>query len=173
MNKKACVRVSLILVSALLIIGCRGQKAEPAVVKKGDTVKVNYTGRLDDGTVFDSSQGRAPLQFTVGTGSVIQGFDEGVLGMKTGESRTVKILVDKAYGPYRQDLVLRVPLDQFPAGTKPQVGQQYQVANGNQAMVVKVIAVSDKEVTLDGNHPLAGKNLTFDITVVEIQPSKS
>jgi FKBP-type peptidyl-prolyl cis-trans isomerase 2 len=103
---------------------------------------------------------------------MIQGFDEAVVGMKVGETKTVKIPPEKGYGAYRQDLVFKVSPDQFPGGTKPKVGEQYQAGNGAQVMTVKVIAVDDKEVTLDANHQLAGKNLNFDITMVEIKPGK-
>jgi len=143
-----------------------------AAVKTGDTIKVNYTGKLNDGSVFDSSQGRSPLEFKVGSGQLIKGFDEGVIGMKVGETKTVKIPADKAYGPYRQELLIKATPEQFPSGTKPQVGQQFQINNAGQTMVVKVIAVTDKEITLDANHALAGKELTFEITVVEIQAAK-
>jgi len=133
-------------------------------VKDGDTVKVHYTGTLNDGTVFDSSEGRDPLEFTLGQGQLIPGFEKTVLGMASGESRTVTIPAEEAYGPYRDEMVLAVPRSQFPADMKPELGMQLQVGQDDgQGMVVTITGLSDEEVTLDANHPLAGKELTFTI----------
>jgi peptidylprolyl isomerase len=138
--------------------------------KKGDTVKVNYTGKFEDGTVFDSSEGREPLEFTVGEGEVIEGFDEGVVGMSPGDSKTVTITMDKAYGPHRADRVLAVNRNEFPPNIEPEVGQQYEIEQPNgMAVAVTVTDVSEDAVTLDANHPLAGEDLTFDIQLVEIE----
>lgn len=155
------------LAGIFLVGGCNGGDLKSTEAKAGDTVKVDYTGKLDDGTVFDSSKGRTPLEFTVGAGQMIKGFDEAIPGMKVGETKTVKILADKAYGPYQPELVGKVPISNFPPSITPTVGQKLQLSNG---MPVKVTAVSDTEVTLDANHELAGKDLTFDITLVEIIP---
>ncbi len=133
-------------------------------VKDGDTVKVHYTGTLEDGTVFDSSEGRDPLEFTLGQGQLIPGFEKTVLGMTSGEARTVTIPAEDAYGPYRDEMILAVPCEQLPADMKPEVGMQMQVGQEEgQGMVVTIIKITDKEVTLDANHPLAGKSLTFNI----------
>lgn len=137
--------------------------------QSGDTVRVHYTGKLDDGTVFDSSRGRDPLEFTLGEGRVIPGFETAVSGLEPGASRTVTIPVDQAYGQKRDDLMLQVPRAQFPPNIDPQVGQQLQMHQGQgQPLIVTVTAVSDETVTLDANHPLAGKDLTFDLELVEI-----
>ncbi len=144
-----------------------------AQVKKGDKVKVNYTGKLDDGTVFDSSEGRSPLEFTVGSGQVIKGFDEGVEGMEVGETRTVHIPVDKAYGESRKDLVVEVKRAELPPNIEFQVGQQYQITRpGGQPMVVTVKDTDEDKITLDGNHPLAGEDLNFDITLESVEAKK-
>ena len=137
--------------------------------KEGDTVRVHYTGTLGDGSVFDTSAEREPLQFTIGAGAVIPGFEQGVLGMKLGESKTITIPADQAYGPYREELVWVVERDQLPAGMEPAVGQRLQTAQANgQIVVVTVINVSESTVTVDANHALAGKDLTFEIQLVEI-----
>ena len=133
-------------------------------VKNGDTVKVHYTGTLADGTVFDSSLEREPLEFTLGEGQLIPGFEKTVLGMSAGESRTVTIPAEEAYGPYREEMVLEVPRTQLPADMQPQGGMQLQVGEEQgEGMVVQITQVSDTNITLDANHPLAGKDLTFNI----------
>lgn len=140
-----------------------------AQAKKGDKVKVHYTGKLDDGTVFDSSAGREPLEFVVGAGQMIPGFDRGVDGMNAGESRTVRISSDDAYGPHHDEMVIRVGRDEFPPEIAPAVGDQLQMRHeSGQIVMVTVTEVGDAEVTLDANHPLAGKDLTFDIELVEV-----
>lgn len=140
-----------------------------AQAKLGDTVKVHYTGKLDDGTVFDSSVNYEPLEFSLGTGSVIPGFEQAVLGMNSGESKTVTIPVDQAYGPHREELVLAVDRQQFPPGLEVEVGQQLQMQQENgQVLPVIITDMSDTTVTLDANHPLAGEDLIFDIQLVEI-----
>ncbi len=135
----------------------------------GDTVQVHYTGTLEDGTVFDTSINRAPLQFTIGDGQIIPGFEQAVIGMNPGESKTTKVPADKAYGPHYEEMVLVVDRDQFPEHLKPEVGQQLQMRQPDgQTIVVAVTDVSESSVTLDANHPLAGKDLTFDIQLIEI-----
>jgi peptidylprolyl isomerase len=137
--------------------------------KSGDTVKIHYTGRLNDGTVFDSSAGRDPLEFTLGSGQVIPGFDAGVDGMQVGESKTVEIPNDQAYGPHYAEMVATVGRDQLPEGMNPEIGDQLQVQQPNgQPVMVVVTASDDASITIDGNHPLAGKDLIFDIELVEI-----
>ena len=139
-----------------------------AEAKSGDTVRVHYTGTLGDGQVFDSSQGREPLEFTLGAGQVIPGFDEAVTGMQPGEEKSVTIPVDEAYGQRRPEMMGTVPRQQFPPEIQPAVGQQLQMSQGGQNFVVTVTEVTDSEVTLDANHPLAGQDLTFQLELVEI-----
>lgn len=137
--------------------------------KPGDTVKIHYTGKLEDGTVFDSSMNREPLEFKLNGGQVIPGFEQAVVGMMPGESKTQKIPMDQAYGPYRSEMVIEVSRQQLPADLQPEVGQQLQVQQPNgQAVPVFITEVTDATVTLDANHPLAGEDLTFDIQLVEI-----
>jgi peptidylprolyl isomerase len=136
--------------------------------KAGDTVRVHYTGTLDDGTEFDSSAGREPLEFTLGAGQVVPGFDAAVTGMRIGERKTVTIPAAEAYGEPRQELLLTVPRAQVPPNVQPRVGQRLQVGRGDQAFPVVVHEVTDEHVVLDGNHPLAGQDLTFALELVEI-----
>jgi peptidylprolyl isomerase len=140
-----------------------------AQAKPGDTVKVHYTGKLDDGTVFDSSANRDPLEFTIGSGSIIPGFERAVVGMSKGESKTEVIPTTEAYGPYQEEMVVTIDRQQMPPEISPEVGQQLHIQqpDGNVLPVI-VTDVSDGTVTLDANHPLAGENLTFDIRLVEI-----
>jgi FKBP-type peptidyl-prolyl cis-trans isomerase 2 len=138
-------------------------------VKSGDTVKVHYHGRLTDGTVFDSSQGRDPLEFEVGNGMVIKGFDNGVLGMVVGDKRTIEIPVEDAYGPEDPQMIMDFPVDRFPQDMKPEVGMQLNMSNGSgQNFPVVIREVKDDTVILDANHPLAGEDLIFDLELVEI-----
>ncbi len=140
-----------------------------AQVKTGDTVKVQYTGKLDDGTVFDSSTDKEPLEFKVGEGRMIPDFEQAVIGMKPGESKTFKITSENAYGPYRQEMVMEFKKKDLPEGLDPKVDQRLQVQpSGGQPFVVIVKEVSEESVTLDGNHPLAGKDLTFSIELSQI-----
>jgi peptidylprolyl isomerase len=140
-----------------------------AQAKSGDTVRINYTGRLDDGTVFKTSCGYKPLKFRIGKSSLIPAFQETVVGMKPGNSRTVKIAACEAYGPRHEQMVATVNLNKFPENVKPSVGLELDICQLNgKVSLVKVIDVSECSVTLDANHPLAGKDLTFDIELVEI-----
>jgi peptidylprolyl isomerase len=140
-----------------------------AEAKTNDTVKVHYTGRLTDGTVFDSSIDREPLEFTIGQKSVIPGFEEGVVGMNAGETKTVSIASQNAYGPYLEDLVGTIKRAQIPPHIELQVGAvlQMQAPDGG-VTIVMIKALNGESVTLDANHPLAGKDLTFEINLVEI-----
>lgn len=139
-------------------------------VKNGDTVRVHYHGRLTNGTTFDSSEGRDPLEFTVGTGAVIKGFDNGVVNMTVGEKRTLNIPVEEAYGPKNDELIMEFPKANIPADLNPQVGMDLQMSNPQgQVFPVKVAAISNEFITLDANHPLAGEALIFDIELVEIK----
>ena len=134
----------------------------------GNTVKVHYTGRLVNGTEFDSSRDQSPLEFTIGSGQIIPGFEDALLGMSPGQSKTINIDAKDAYGPHREEMVMVVDRQSFPANIDPQVGQELQVRQAEQSLEVVVTQVSDEEVTLDANHPLAGQDLIFDIELVEI-----
>jgi peptidylprolyl isomerase len=137
--------------------------------KMGDRVRVHYTGRLDDGEVFDSSDGGTPLAFTVGDGQVIPGFEHGVIGMSPGDSRTVHIPSADAYGEHHADGVMQVPREEFPPELELETGSSVQGQQGDGSVVsFTITAVSDSMITLDANHPLAGKDLTFDLTLVSI-----
>jgi FKBP-type peptidyl-prolyl cis-trans isomerase 2 len=142
-------------------------------VKKGDTVKVHYHGKLNDGSTFDSSAGREPLEFEVGGGMVIPGFDDGVTGMTVGEKKTITIPADQAYGPKQEEMIMEFPRDRFPADMVPEVGMQLNMSNGSgQNFPVLIVEVKEESVMLDANHPLAGEDLTFDLELVEISGSK-
>ena len=137
--------------------------------QSGDVVSVHYSGRLDDGTPFDSSEGREPLSFTLGAGQVVAGFDEAVTGMEVGEEKTVRLEPDEAYGQRRDDLVLTVPTDAFPGDTTPDVGQGVRLGlQGGGALEAVVVDAAEESVTLDANHPLAGRALTFDLRLVDV-----
>lgn len=137
--------------------------------KNGDTVKVHYTGKLNDGSVFDSSENREPLEFQLGSGQLIPGFEKAVTGMTVGESTSVTIPANEAYGEVNDELILNVEKNRLPADIQPEIGMQLQVQQPNgQPVPVVISEVTDDHVKLDANHPLAGKELTFDIEVVEI-----
>ncbi len=137
--------------------------------KKGDSVKIHYTGTLEDGTVFDSSAGRDPLGFTLGDGQVIVGFEEAVLGMAIGDKKKVTIPSHKAYGEKNEELVIEVPRNQVPPDLNPEVDQKLQMGGPNgELVVVTVVAVTDEVVVLDANPPLAGKDLIFDLELMAI-----
>jgi len=140
-----------------------------AQAKEGDTVKVHYTGKLKDGTVFDQSAGKEPLEFTIGEGRVIPGFEEAVKWMEPGQSKTVEVSSEEAYGPRRDEMILQVDRSRLPEDLDPEVGQQLQSHQENgQTVILTVTDVSEQEVTLDANHPLAGQDLQFEIELVEI-----
>ncbi|MFC1902386.1 peptidylprolyl isomerase [Chloroflexota bacterium] len=140
------------------------------MLKDGNTVKVHYTGKLDDGTIFDSSVEREPLEFTIGTGQIISGFEGTVRGMQVGQVKTITIPAEEAYGPHNEDMVFVVERDKLPENLNPVVGERLEkrLENGNTAVLV-VIDFSDTTITLDANHPLAGKTLTFEIELLEIR----
>ena len=159
------ILLGIFLLGAILISGCNAAEA-----KNGDIVQVDYTGTLEDGTVFDTSVGGEPLEFTLGEGRMIPKFEEAVLGMKIGESKTVTILADDAYGQYRDDMVVVVNREDLPAGLDPEVGEQLQGPRPDGGTgICTVTNVTDTTVTVDFNPPLAGKNLTFEIELVSIQ----
>ena len=143
-----------------------------AEAQAGDNVKVHYTGKLEDGTVFDSSREGDPLGFTLGEGQVIPGFENAVVGMEAGQSHTATLAPDQAYGPRRDDLVIEIGKDQVPDGLDPQVGQNLQLTmQDGSPLPVVVTDVSGDTITLDANHPLAGQTLVFDIELVEVEES--
>lgn len=140
-----------------------------AKAASGNTVKVDYTGRLVDGTVFDSSEGREPLEFTLGTGQVIAGFDQGVEGMEVGETKTITIPCDDAYGPRQADLVAEIEKCAVPPDMVLSVGDMLHLQQPDgRAIAATVAEIKDGSVVLDANHPLAGQDLTFDVKLVEI-----
>ena len=137
--------------------------------KTGDKVKVHYHGRLTNGETFDSSDGRAPLEFEVGSGMVIKGFDDGVTGMSVGEKKTVNITFDEAYGPRNPEMIVEFPKERFPTDMELELGMPLMMNNGaGQQFQVVVSEIKDDIVILDANHPLAGQDLVFDIELVEI-----
>lgn len=136
---------------------------------EGDTVRVHYTGMLPDGTVLDSSRGGDPLQFTLGRGEVIPGIEHAVAGMAPGESKSIWVTADEAYGPHQDDLMLMVERSRFPEHIQPEPGQRLRMRRqGVPPVLVTVVDVMDDDVILDANHPLAGRDLTFDLELVEI-----
>ncbi|RMG71787.1 MAG: peptidylprolyl isomerase [Nitrospirae bacterium] len=140
-----------------------------AQAKSGDRVRVHYSGFLEDGTVFDSSLDRDPLEFTLGEGMVIKGFEDAVMGMNEGESKTISIPSEEAYGPYREDLVAVVERRMVPPDIDPKVGLVLQLRTPDgQVTDVVVTDVTDETITIDANHPLAGKDLIFEIKLMEI-----
>jgi FKBP-type peptidyl-prolyl cis-trans isomerase 2 len=143
-------------------------------VKAGDTVRVHYHGKLTDGTTFDSSSGREPLEFEVGSGSVIKGFDDGVLGMVVGDKKTLEIPFGDAYGPKDDNMIIEFPKANFPPDMIPEVGMQLNMTAGSgQVIPVTIVEVGDETVVLDANSPLAGEDLIFDVELVNIKSKSS
>lgn len=139
-------------------------------VKNGDKVEVHYEGRLADGTVFDSSKGRQPLEFEIGGGTVIQGFNDGVTGMSVGEKKVVNILSNEAYGSRQDDLFLEFPKERLPPDITPVIGTSLDMSDENgKAFPVIIYEITDDTIILDANHPLAGQDLTFNIELVSIE----
>jgi len=140
-----------------------------AQAQVGDMVKVHYTGKLTDGTTFDTSMEREPLEFTLGEGELIAGFEQAVLGMTAGESKTTTIPADQAYGPHRAERVIEIERYHLPQDLQPELDQRLHMTRPDGTTItVLVTAMTETQVTLDANHPLAGKDLIFDITLVEI-----
>ena len=163
--KMRYVLLGILLIGALTMTGCG---AGGPAAQDGDAVRVHYTGTLADGSQFDSSAGRDPLEFTLGQGGTIPGFEKAVLGMKVGETKTVTIPAADAYGPHREELTVVVDRAELPAGMEPVVGQQFEVMTEQNPISVTVTEVTDTTITLDANYFLAGKDLTFDIELVSI-----
>ena len=138
-------------------------------VQSGNTIKIHYNGRLTDGTTFDSSAGRSPLEFTVGSGSVIKGFDDGVQGMTIGEKKTIEIPFAHAYGPEDPSMIIEFPVDRLPEDLKPEIGMQLNMNNAEgQQFPVVISDINSEKIVLNANHPLAGKDLIFDLELLEI-----
>ena len=169
MVNKICSLLLIALLSGIVLLtsGCNGSSATAG---DGDTVRVHYTGTLEDGTTFDTSVGGEPLEFTLGAGQMIPGFEKAVYGLKIGESKTVTIPAEEAYGPQRDDLITVIEREQLPADLDTKVDQQLQMqqTDGRTAVVI-VTDVSETTITVDANHPLAGEDLTFEIELVEIK----
>lgn len=144
-----------------------------AQVKSGDKIKVHYHGKLTSGETFDSSEGREPLEFEVGSGMVIKGFDDGVTGMSVGEKKTINIPADDAYGPRNPEMIIEMPKERFPKDMEIEVGTPLGMSDQNgQQFQVTVVEIKDDAVMLDANHPLAGQDLIFDLELVEIVGGK-
>lgn len=136
------------------------------MIEKGSKVKVHYTGKFEDNNIFDTSKDKEPLEFTVGEGQLIPGFEQGVVGLNAGDKKTVELEPEQAYGPVRNELINEVPMEKLPEGVKE--GQMLQAQTEQGAMNVMVTEVKEKTATVDANHPLAGKKLIFDLEVVEV-----
>ncbi len=140
-----------------------------SVAKAGDAVQVHYTGKLADGEVFDSSEGREPLGFSLGEGNVIPGFEKAIIGMQVGEAKDVVIPVNEAYGERYEQMIQTVPRDQMDLGVEPEIGMTVELHSESGEVIPLVISeVTETTVTVDGNHPLAGQELHFNIRLVEI-----
>ena len=138
------------------------------MIQKGNKIKVHYTGTLDDGTVFDSSEGAEPLEFEVGSGQLISGFDAAVVGMNKGEEKTISLTPDQAYGVHNKELTKNIPRASLPKDREPQVGMILGLSTPDgQQFPARIITVTPTDITIDLNHPLAGKKLTFKIRIVE------
>jgi FKBP-type peptidyl-prolyl cis-trans isomerase 2 len=137
--------------------------------KSGDKVKVHYHGKLTNGETFDTSNGREPLEFEIGSGMVIKGFDDGVTGMAIGDKKTITIPSNEAYGPKNPEMVIDVPKDRFPEDMELEIGMPLAMSNGNgQPFQVTIVEIKEDSVLLDANHPLAGMDLVFDLELVDI-----
>jgi peptidylprolyl isomerase len=166
MKNKCKVLLMMMLLVLISVTGC----SSTAKTKDGDTVKVHYTGTLEDGSVFDTSVESEPLEFTLGQGEMIPGFEQAIIGMKVGESKTTKIPAEQAYGEYRDDLLIVIDRSQLPEDLEPKVGQQLQVTQTDgKTIIVPITDVSETTITVDANHFLAGKDLIFEIKLIEIK----
>jgi len=168
MYKKFCLFSFVFILGFSFITGCT-RSEELIMAKDGDIVKVHYKGMVDDGSVFDTSKDREPLEFILGSGSMIAGFDRAVNGMQVGGIKTVTIPTNEAYGPHREELVLIIERDRLQEGLEPTIGQQLEMRQPDGRIITVVVTnVSDNSITVDANHALAGKDLTFEIELVEI-----
>ncbi len=139
-------------------------------VKENNTVKVNYTGKLSDGQVFDTSEGKEPIEFTLGQGQLIPGFEKGLIDMELNEKKTITVAKDEAYGDVNKDLIQEVKKTELPQDMTPEVGMGLvSKSPDGQEMNLMVVEAKDETIAIDGNHPLAGKDLVFDLEVLEIK----
>ena len=167
MKIKYLLIICTLLIASLLIAGCGNAQ----VAKDGDKVYVHYTGTLDDGSEFDTSRdGDPPLEFVIGAGGMIPGFENAVKGMEVGEIKTVTLSPEEAYGPHDEELIITVSREILAEGIEPQVGQQLVLTQAQgQEYIVTVTEITETDITIDGNHPLAGKELTFEVELMEIE----
>jgi peptidylprolyl isomerase len=166
MKRSLAVLLGTLITITTIMSGCANNR----LAAEGDTVLVHYTGTLQDGTEFESSRDGDPLEFALGAGQTIPGFEDAIYGMKIGQTKTVTLPPEEAYGPHRDDLLIEVDLNELPEGMTPEVGTYVTItyANGT-SQNVPIVEVTETTVTLDTNHPLAGKVLTFEITLVDIR----
>jgi peptidylprolyl isomerase len=188
MKKIKIFMAVIFLLGAILISGCNpvsdnvtdtasdtpsDTASVAATAQNGDTVQVEYTGTLADGTEFDTSVGAEPLEFTLGQGEMIPAFEAAIMGMKMGQKKTFTISAEDAYGPYYKELVAEVPRSMIPNDIIPEVGMYLQQTQEDGSVIVATITeVTAESVTLDANHPLAGKKLTFEVELVNILPGQ-
>jgi peptidylprolyl isomerase len=160
------------LAGAMLFAGCNTVSDTPPdapAAKSGDTVSVDYTGKLSDGTVFDTSADREPLEFTLGQGEMMPAFERAIVGMKAGQKKTFTVAAEEAYGSYYEERVVVFSRTEIPKDITPQVGMMLQQTQEDGSVITAtIIEVTDETVTLDANHPLAGKDLTFEIELLNI-----
>jgi peptidylprolyl isomerase len=138
------------------------------MLSDGQTAKIHYKGTLDDGSVFDSSEGKEPLTFEVGSGTLIPGLESAVRDMDVGETKTVRLDPHDAYGDVRDELIVRVPKERFPSSIEPEPGLAIQVQTEQGVLPARILDISDEAVRIDANHPLAGKDLTFEVSLLEV-----
>ncbi len=143
-----------------------------STAKDGDTVRVHFSGTLTDGTIFDSSTKDRPLEFMIGEGHLLRGFEEGVIGLSVGESRTIHIPVKEGYGLRDEGLVAKIPREHLPEGIEPKEGKKFKAQTSKGELIIKIIAADEKEITIDANHDLAGQDLTFEIELTDIVSPK-
>jgi peptidylprolyl isomerase len=164
--RKSSAIIFFAIFIALYLWGCSKSVEH---VENGDTVKLNYVGKLEDGTVFDSSATGEPIEFTVGSAMIIPGLEKGIMGMAVGETKTITIPAEEAYGPPRPELVMKVPKDKLPQDVELEVGGQLESHQPDGRIIYATITeIAGDTVTLDANHPLAGKTLIFDVEVADI-----
>ncbi|MDD4874442.1 MAG: FKBP-type peptidyl-prolyl cis-trans isomerase [Dehalococcoidales bacterium] len=167
--KKYLILISLALFFSLILTGCGIASA-----KNGDTVKLHYSVLLEDGTLYETSIGNEPLEFTIGQGKVLSVLEEAIIGMRVGESKSITITEDQAYGPYREDMVFQLEKKELPAYIDPKIGMQLQMIQGNsEIIIVTIIEINETTLRMDANHPLAGHDLIFEIELVDIKTATS
>ena len=143
-----------------------------STAKDGDTVRVHFSGTLTDGTIFDSSTKDRPLEFMIGEGHLLRGFEEGVIGLSVGESRTIHIPVKEGYGLRDEGLVAKIPREHLPEGIEPKEGKKFKAQTSKGELIIKIVDADGKEITIDANHDLAGQDLTFEIELTDIVSPK-